>query len=227
MLSQEKSIRSFVRRQGRMTRAQNEAIDVLSSKYCIDYQMQTIDINNYFDQPAPIVLEIGFGMGSSLLEMAQHHPEMNFLGIEVYRPGIGSLLSAMEKNSVHNIRVICADAVEVLNHMIKDNSLSRVQIFFPDPWPKKRHHKRRLIQLPFIQLIYPKLKSQGILHLATDWQPYAEHMLQVINEFKGFNEISESTLKRPLTKFEKRGNKLGHEIWDGVFVNNDNASNPT
>lgn len=219
MSSQDKSIRSFVRREGRITSAQKNAINELSSKYCIEFQQRLLDIHLHFPREAPLVLEIGFGMGDSLLEMAQLEADNNFLGIEVYRPGIGSLIAAIEKNAVTNIRVICADAVEVMKFMIPDNSLSRVQIFFPDPWPKKRHHKRRLIQLPFVELVYQKLKPQGLLHLATDWQPYAEHMQSVLSECNGFTDISTSNLSnRPVTKFEKRGHRLGHGVWDLVFL---------
>jgi tRNA (guanine-N7-)-methyltransferase len=175
-----------------------------------------------FGREAPVVLEIGFGMGASLVTMAKAAPEKNFIGIEVHRPGVGRLLHLMAEQGVDNIRAYCDDAVEVLAQCIPDASLDGVQIFFPDPWHKKKHNKRRLIQPEFVQKLRKKLKVGGVIHLATDWQDYAEQMLEVMSTAEGFrNQAGKGYAprpdSRPLTKFEARGERLGHGVWDLLF----------
>lgn len=219
-----RKIRSFVRREGRLTPGQRYALEELYEHYGLDEAAANLNLAELFPKSAPIILEIGFGMGQSLLAQATHHPEQNFLGIEVHRPGVGALLAGAEKAKLNNIRVFCADAVEVLNKHISDNSLAGVQIFFPDPWPKKRHHKRRLVQAEFIALLVKKLQPGGFIHCATDWQNYAEHMLEVLGACPNLQNQSqdhtycERPAHRPLTKFEQRGLKLGHGVWDLIFI---------
>jgi len=221
--SQKRRIRSFVRREGRMTTGQKKAFETLWSVYGLNPEETLTDIHAPFGRQAPVVLEIGFGMGDSLAQQAASQPQTDFIGIEVHRPGVGHLLSLIGTQALTNIRLYCADAVEVLTRCIPDASLNGVQIFFPDPWPKKRHHKRRLIQKPFIQLLANKLAPQGSLHLATDWENYAEHMLLVMNGCEEFINTSangqyvERPASRPLTKFENRGQRLGHGVWDLVW----------
>ncbi|WP_455209668.1 tRNA (guanosine(46)-N7)-methyltransferase TrmB [Kaarinaea lacus] len=221
-----RTIRSFVRREGRMTIGQKKAYETLWPQFGLAPDQKLTAIDALFARTAPVVLEIGFGMGDSLAQQAITQSQNNYIGIEVHRPGVGHLLSLIAKHELHNIRIYCADAVEVLKHCIPDNSLDTVQIFFPDPWPKKRHHKRRLVQLPIVKLIATKLKTGGTLHLATDWQNYAEHMLEVLNTCSELTNIStngpyvERPDSRPLTKFESRGKRLGHGVWDLVFRKN-------
>ncbi|WP_294845267.1 tRNA (guanosine(46)-N7)-methyltransferase TrmB [uncultured Gilliamella sp.] len=216
-----RTIRSFVLRQGRLTKGQEHALTHLWPIFGIDYQSGT---NIEFNHSQPTVLEIGFGMGASLVEMAKAAPNKNFIGIEVHKPGVGACLMAIEDNQLSNLKVMCHDAVEVLENMIPDNSLDKVQIFFPDPWHKARHNKRRIIQPAFVNLISQKLKSGGILHLATDWQHYAEHMLEVLSNADAFTNLSPTNdyvprpEDRPITKFEKRGQNLGHGVWDLQFI---------
>lgn len=216
-----RTIRSFVLRQGRLTKGQEQALTHLWPIFGIDYQSGT---NIEFNHSQPTVLEIGFGMGASLVEMAKAAPSKNFIGIEVHKPGVGACLMAIEDNQLSNLKVMCHDAVEVLENMIPDNSLDKVQIFFPDPWHKARHNKRRIIQPEFVNLISQKLKSGGILHLATDWQHYAEHMLEVLSNADAFTNLSPTNdyvprpEDRPITKFEKRGQNLGHGVWDLQFI---------
>lgn len=181
------------------------------------------DFAQVFGRQAPLTLEIGFGMGHSLLEMAQATPGHDFIGIEVHRPGVGSLLSGLLAEGVNNVRVYSCDALEVLKTCVPDSSLDRLLLFFPDPWHKSRHHKRRIVQPEFAQLVRSKLKVGGIFHLATDWEPYAEHMLEVLNVAPGFMNLSADQtsvprpLERPVTKFERRGERLGHGVWDLKF----------
>lgn len=216
-------IRSFVRRQGRLTKGQQHALDHFWPVKGVEYQSEPVDLPTLFGRDAPVVLEIGFGMGASLVSMAQANPQQNFLGIEVHSPGVGACLSAAEEAGVENLRVMCHDAVDVLNHMIPDNSLRMVQLFFPDPWHKARHNKRRIVQLPFAELVLRKLKLGGVFHMATDWEAYAEHMLSVMNDIAGYKNQSETRdyvprpASRPLTKFEQRGQRLGHGVWDLMF----------
>lgn len=214
-------IRSFVIRAGRMTAAQQSGLELLPQKGLLR-EHGMLDGEKVFGRKAPIVLEIGFGMGTSLLQMAQAAPEKNFIGIEVHRPGVGKLLHDMTDAGIDNIRVYCDDAVEVLQQCIADDSLDAVQIFFPDPWHKKRHNKRRLIQPEFVQLLHRKLKKEGVLHVATDWQDYAEHIFTVMQAAPNFRNCAGEDYAprpeyRPKTKFEQRGERLGHGVWDIIF----------
>jgi len=214
-------IRSFVLRQGRVSNAQRRAVDTLSSVYGVAYAAGALDFERLFGRGAPTILEIGFGMGETTAQIAQAHPENNYLGIEVHTPGVGSLLKQIAENGLTNLRLIQHDAVEVLEHMIAPASLAGAHIFFPDPWPKKRHHKRRLIQPAFVALLASRLAPDACLHAATDWQEYAEQILAVFaaepalaNTAPGFAPRPDY---RPLTKFESRGLRLGHGVWDIVF----------
>ncbi|GKX57173.1 tRNA (guanine-N(7)-)-methyltransferase [Leminorella grimontii] len=216
-------IRSFVRRQGRLTKGQQFALDNYWPTMGVEFEPQALDFTALFGREAPVTLEIGFGMGMSLVKMAQESPEQNFLGIEVHSPGVGACLSAAHEAELSNLRVMCHDAVEVLEKMIPDASLSRVLLFFPDPWHKARHHKRRILQTPFAMAILKKLKVGGVFHMATDWENYAEHMLEVMNALPAYRNLSvDGTYvprpdSRPLTKFELRGQRLGHGVWDLMF----------
>lgn len=217
-----RSIRSFVLRTGRMTTGQQRALDEYWSSKGLEREQGLLDFTQVFGRAAPVVLEIGFGMGLSLVAMAKAAPDRDFIGIEVHRPGVGKLLHAMSEEGVENIRAFCDDAVEVLGQCIADNSLAAVQIFFPDPWHKKKHHKRRLIQPDFVQLLRRKLAIGGVLHVATDWQDYAEYILAVLSAAEGFRNqagagYSPRPGQRPKTKFEMRGERLGHGVWDLLF----------
>ena len=219
-------IRSFVRREGRMTDPQKLALERRWSDYgiALPNQGEKLDFAEIFGRSQKTVLEIGFGMGASLLEMAEQHPETNYLGIEVHRPGVGKLLSGIEALSLSNLRVICDDAVMVLKDHIDDQSLDGIQIYFPDPWPKKRHHKRRLIKPDFVKLCSEKIKLGAYIHCATDWENYAQQMMTVLSEQPllvnqaGDDEYSPRPSWRPLTKFEARGQRLGHGIWDLIYT---------
>jgi len=216
-------IRSFVRRQGRLTKGQQHALDTLWPVMGVEYQAEPLDIASLFGRAAPTVLEIGFGMGTSLVTMAQQNPEQNFIGIEVHSPGVGACLMTAQEEGVNNLRVMCHDAVEVLETMIPDGSLDMVQLFFPDPWHKARHNKRRIVQPVFVELLRSKLKVGGVFHMATDWEPYAEHMLEVMTSLEDWQNLSQDNNyvprpeSRPVTKFEMRGQRLGHGVWDLMF----------
>lgn len=216
-------IRSFVRREGRMTPAQKRSIEDTLPRYGIDPAERALPFapDECFAQNGPLILEIGFGYGDSVIEQATANQDARFIGIEVHRPGVGHLLHRIESAGLENVRVVCDDAVSVLTHLFIPGRFDRIQIFFPDPWPKKRHHKRRLIQAPFVHLLAEHLKPGGQLHLATDWLPYAEQMLEVLrNERELINDARDYTERpdhRPLTKFERRGLDLGHSIRDLVF----------
>lgn len=218
-----RKVRSFVRRERRFTQEQQRAVDELMPRFGLVPTDEVFDLDVEFGRAAECHLEIGFGNGASLLAMAQANPDNNYLGIEVHRPGVCNVLLQIEKAGIGNIRVICADAVEVLNHNIADASLDAVYIFFPDPWHKKRHHKRRLVQAGFVELLHRKLKPGGLLHMATDWENYAMHMLAVMHAVSGFSnlatdgEFCERPVYRLLTKFEQRGLRLGHGVWDLLF----------
>jgi tRNA (guanine-N7-)-methyltransferase len=225
LISFPQRIRSFVRRDGRMTEAQKRVLEEVWPQFGLALTDGMLDLVKIFGRTAPCVLEIGFGSGHSLLEIARAHPEKNFIGIETYQPGIGMLLLKIEEFALSNIRIFYADAVEVLEKCIPQQSLDGVQIFFPDPWPKRRHHKRRLIQAEFILLVTDKLKAQGIFHLATDWEHYAHHMLQVLSQadtlvnLSGAGLFSSRSAQRPVvTKFEQRGTKSGRHIWELQFA---------
>ncbi len=217
-----RTIRSFVKREGRLTTAQQRALDTLWGDFGVD-EGALIDLNALFGRDAPKVIEIGFGNGDSLAKMAIAHPEQDYLGIEVHRPGVGHLLNLIAKHQITNLRVACMDAVELLNKQIADNSLSRVQLYFPDPWHKKRHHKRRIVQPEFIALLARKIAKHGYFHLATDWEHYAEHMLIDVSQNTDFQNCAETGQfiprpdYRPFTKFEQRGHRLGHGVWDLLF----------
>jgi tRNA (guanine-N7-)-methyltransferase len=218
-----RTVHSFVIRAGRMTEAQKAARDKLWPKFGLELANGLVQQEQVFGRMAPLVLEIGFGMGSSLVEMAKAAPEKDFIGIEVHPPGIGNLLKLVEQQQLNNVRVYQADARAVLEKCIADASLQCLQIFFPDPWHKKRHHKRRMLQADFISEVKPKLVAGGVIHLATDWQPYADQMMQVLSADAAFrNAAGENTYAtqhdRPSTKFELRGQKLGHGVWDLLFV---------
>ena len=217
-----RGIRSFVLRQGHMTAAQQRAIDHLWPQFGVDYQAAEADLAALFGRTAPKVLEIGFGMGTATAEIAKRLPEKDFLAIDVHGPGVGNLLKLAEEMQLPNIRVMRHDAVEVVENMLADGSLDGIHIFFPDPWHKKRHHKRRLIQPPFVAKLLPKLKVGGYIHLATDWEEYAVQMLEVLSSFDSLQntaaDYAPTPAYRPETKFEARGNRLGHGVWDLVFT---------
>ena len=217
-----RKIRSFVRRGGRLSEAQQRGLD--NPLYMVPVTDQPLDFTELYGNDRPVIIEIGFGMGHSLLTQAEAQPDMNFLGIEVHQAGIGSVISGIQSKQLTNIRLIDGDAVEILKSQIKDHSVHGVQIYFPDPWPKKRHHKRRLVQSAFVALVSSKLQPSGFIHCATDWQSYAEEMLTVLQQASQLQNQSatgsyiERPDSRPLTKFEQRGLSLGHGIWDLWFV---------
>lgn len=209
-------------RQGRISNAQQRAIETLLPRWGIPFRAQAIDLNTVFGREAPKILEIGFGMGETTATFAAAHPEIDLLGVEVHTPGVGSLLKRVAELGITNLRVIQHDAVEVVQHMIAPASLRGVHVFFPDPWPKKRHHKRRLLQPPFVSTLADRLQPGGYIHIATDWQEYAEQVLEVLqaeplvkNTVQAF---SPRPAHRPMTRFEKRGLRLGHGVWDIVFL---------
>ncbi len=216
-------IRSFVRREGRLTPGQQRAMDELFPSFGIEQGDKILDLDTIFGRTAPRILEIGFGNGESLAEIAKNHPENDYLGIEVHRPGVGHLLQLIEEQGLTNLRVMSEDAVEIMEQQIPDGSLDALYLFFPDPWHKKKHHKRRQVNPSWAQLVRRKLKLGGRLHMATDWEHYAEWMLEVLSGAEGFRNTSESgdyvpkPDYRPETKFERRGLRLGHGVWDLVF----------
>jgi tRNA (guanine-N7-)-methyltransferase len=219
-LPERRAIRSFVLRQGRLSNAQRRAHAELLPVYGVPYSPAVLDLGRVFGRAAPKILEIGFGMGETTARIAHEHPENDYLGIEVHTPGVGSLLKRVAELGLKNLRVIQHDAVEVLQHMISPGALDGVHIFFPDPWPKKRHHKRRLVQAPFLALLASRMKAGATLHLATDWEDYAQQMLEALSAEPALANAAEgfaSASVRPRTKFEDRGRTLGHRIWDLVF----------
>lgn len=225
--TQHRRIRSFVLRQGRLTKGQERALETGWPSYGVDYRQTMLDLSQLFGRgDSKKILEIGFGMGDATAQIAQTLPDSDFLAVEVHTPGVGSLLKLIQEQALTNIRIVQHDAVEVLQNMLPDASLDGVHIFFPDPWHKKRHHKRRLIQAEFVKLLCSKLKIGGYLHVATDWQEYAEWVLEVLHAepqlqnmaAKESNGYAEKPEYRPLTKFENRGLKLGHGVWDLVFT---------
>lgn len=220
-MEHQRPIRSFVLRQGRLTAAQERAVDTLLPTFGIPYAAAPLDLEAAFGRPAPKILEIGFGMGGATAQIAAANPDKDYLGIEVHTPGVGNLLKLMQEQQLANVRVVQHDAVEVLQQMISDDALDGVHIFFPDPWPKKRHHKRRLLQAEFVALLCRKLKPGGYLHFATDWEEYAQWTLEVLRAEPRLqntaNDYAPRPEYRPLTKFEQRGLNLGHGVWDLIF----------
>lgn len=215
-------IKSFIRRIGRMTTAQRQALESLWDKYSLDHE-KICDFTMIFGRSAPVVLEIGFGNGESLAKTAEDNPDIDYIGIEVHRPGVGNLMAQLERKGICNVRVFYHDAIEVLEKCIPEHSLSAVHLFFPDPWHKRKHHKRRIVRPSFIKLIAAKLTHGGYFHAATDWQHYAQHMLKILSVAEQFdNQSAEKNfcprpVYRPLTKFEQRGLRLGHGVWDLIF----------
>lgn len=220
-VSHVRGIRSFVLRQGHMSTAQQRAIDTLWPHFGLNYQATPVNLATVFGRQAPVVLEIGFGMGVATAQIAHTLPDTDFIAVDVHGPGVGNLLKLIDEQGLRNIRVMRHDAVEVVRHMLAPQSLDGIHIYFPDPWPKKRHHKRRLIQDAFVGELVPALKSGGYLHLATDWEEYAVQMLEVLNRQSTLRNtaagFAEKPAYRPTTKFEARGHKLGHGVWDLVF----------
>jgi len=220
-------IKSFVLRRGHLSDAQRAAHTQLSPHYTVAFQTRPFQQHELFGRNAPLFLEIGFGMGHTTADIATQRPSDNFLGVEVYTPGVGSLLRHIHERQLTNVRIIQHDAVDVVRHMIAPESLAGIHIYFPDPWPKKRHHKRRLIQAPFVALLASRLQPEGYLHCATDWQDYAEQMLAVMGaEAQLTNSVAGYATKpswRPETKFERRGLRLGHGVWDLMFLRRSTA----
>jgi tRNA (guanine-N7-)-methyltransferase len=218
-----RTIKSFVMRAGRMTEGQQRGLEQGLPRFGLELSDGLRDFDQVFGRHAPRTFEIGFGMGHSTLEMAAAAPEQDFIGVEVHRPGVGALLNGLLTQHMDNVRVYSCDALEVLRQCVADASLDRVLLFFPDPWHKSRHHKRRIVQPAFAELVRSKLRSGGVLHMATDWQPYAEHMLEVMNAAPGYrNQAADGQYvprpeERPVTKFERRGERLGHGVWDLKF----------
>lgn len=224
-------IRSFVHRRGHITQGQRLALETLSERWVLPFKASELNFESAFGRKAPVILEIGFGMGETTATIASNHPDTDFLGVEVFNAGVGKLLTRIEEQALQNIRIIQHDAVEVLQSMIASDSLAGVHIFFPDPWPKKRHHKRRLIQPPFINLLASRIAPGGYLHCATDWEHYAHQMLEVLgasdpltNTCEGFCPRPEH---RPLTKFEARGLRLGHGVFDLIFKRKEAVASKT
>ncbi len=224
-----RKIRSYVRREGRITPGQQEAFAANWTAFSIPFP-STPDWSSVFKRTAPLAIDIGFGNGESVVALAEAYPEWNIIGIEVYRSGVGQLFRQLQEKNITNVRVICHDAVEVLQTAFAAQTLQRAQIFFPDPWPKKRHHKRRLVQGNFITLLTERLVAGGVLALATDWQDYAEQMLEVLSAEMLLNNTAATFADRdsirPLTKFEQRGQRAGHQIWDLNFVKTARTPHP-
>ena len=214
-------IRSYVLRQGRFSPAQQRAYAELLPRLGVPYRPEPLNFRDIFGREAPVVVEIGSGMGETTARIARANPGTDYLAVEVHAPGVGSLLRMLAENGAANVRVIQHDAVEVMREMIPEGALAGIHVFFPDPWPKKRHHKRRLIQPAFAALAVARLAAGGYLHVATDWQDYAEHVLAVLSATPGLRNTAEAFAPRPATrpetKFERRGLKLGHGVWDIVF----------
>jgi len=219
-----RTVRSFVKREGRLTKGQAHALENFWSEMGLNHEDGMIDSKALFGNENPVTLEIGFGMGKSLVEMAKNAPDINFLGIEVHRPGVGACIALAQEEGVKNLKVYEHDAIEILADCIPEQSLTTVQLFFPDPWHKKKHHKRRIVQPEFVETIRQKLKVGGVFHMATDWENYAECMLEDMQSAPGYNNLSQTNDyvprpdSRPLTKFEQRGHRLGHGVWDLQFA---------
>ncbi|RZS56708.1 tRNA (guanosine(46)-N7)-methyltransferase TrmB [Sphaerotilus mobilis] len=225
-----RAIRSFVLRAGRMGTGQQKALADLSPRFVVPYRPESLDVAQTFGRQADTIVEIGFGMGGATAEIAAARPGEDFIGIEVHTPGVGALLKLIGERGLSNLRIVQHDAVEVLEHMVTPGSLAGVHVFFPDPWHKKKHNKRRLIQSGFVAKLVSRLKPGGYLHCATDWQPYAEQMLAVLSAEPGLVNTTDEAVGyaprpdyRPLTKFEQRGIRLGHGVWDLVFRRREDA----
>lgn len=217
----DRRIRSFVTRAGRLSTGQARALEEFGPQFCLPYRQETLDAAQAFGRPAPIILEIGFGMGETTATIAGGMPEKNFIGVEVHTPGVGSLLKLIGERKLDNLRLIQHDAFEVVTHMIAPLSLAGVHVFFPDPWHKARHNKRRLIQPSFVALLASRIAPGGYLHCATDWEEYAQQMLEVLSAEASLANTADAYAPRPhyrpVTKFENRGLRLGHGVWDLVF----------
>ncbi|MGB4072586.1 tRNA (guanosine(46)-N7)-methyltransferase TrmB [Pseudomonas sp.] len=224
--SKHRAIKSFVMRAGRMTEGQQRGLDQGWPKFGLQLEDGLRDFDQVFGRSAPRTFEIGFGMGHSTLEMAAASPEQDFIGVEVHRPGVGALLNGLMTQNLSNMRVYSCDALDVLRNCVADASLDRLLLFFPDPWHKAKHNKRRIVQPAFAELVRQKLKVGGVLHMATDWQPYAEYMLEVMSVAPGYQNLAADgqyvprPQERPTTKFERRGERLGHGVWDLKFQRN-------
>ena len=223
-ISHPKTIKSFVTRAGRTTTGQTKALQALGPRFVLPFQPMALLMEDMFGRAAPVIFEIGFGMGDATAQIAAARPDDNFLCCEVHEPGVGALLKRMGEQQIENIRILQHDAVEVLTHMLTPDSLDGVHIFFPDPWHKSRHHKRRLIQTPFVKQLLHRMKPGAYLHVATDWLPYAQQILSVLQLEPGLVNTStradayaDRPAYRPLTKFENRGLRLGHGVWDLLF----------
>jgi len=220
-------VRSFVRREGRLTRGQQRALDRLWPRFGIPEQDIPLDLDVLFGRQAPTVLEIGFGNGEHLADMAQAHPELNLIGVEVHRPGVGHLLQLLEQRGLSNVRVVIGDAQDLLRLRLRDGALARILVLFPDPWPKRRHHKRRLIQAGFLELAASRLRPGGILQLATDWADYAAHVDRLMGQTDAFEPVTDELdrrsvpLSRSPTRFERRGMRLGHQIHERLYRRRD------
>ena len=218
-----RKVRSFVKREGRLTNGQAKALELYWPTMGLNHSDGRLDFALLFGNSNPVVLEIGFGMGKSLVEMAQNAPELNFIGVEVHKPGVGACIALAQEQGVTNLKVYEHDAIEVLADCIPEKSLSKVQLFFPDPWHKKKHHKRRIVQPEFVESIRQRLEVGGVFHMATDWENYAECMLEDMQASPGYQNLSQTNDyvprpdSRPLTKFENRGQRLGHGVWDLQF----------
>lgn len=218
-------VRSYVIRGGRLTSGQARALEALWPRFGIETRPGEgpIDFDSLFGRKAPVIVEIGFGNGEATWRAAQAHPEQDFIGVEVHRPGVGRLLMALDDKRLGNVRVACQDAVEFIGDSIAPNSLAGVRIYFPDPWPKKRHHKRRLVQPPFVETLVSRMAPGALLHLATDWAPYAEHMTGVLAANPALRNVAETgdysprPEWRPETRFERRGKRLGHRVYDLLY----------
>ncbi len=218
-----RSVRSFVRRNGRLTASQRQALKELWPQYGLEFEEEALDFALLFGRQAPTTLEIGFGNGDTLVQQARESPQTNFLGLEVHGPGLGHCLIGAREAGLKNLHLIAHDAIDVLQHQVPNNSLQRINLYFPDPWPKKRHHKRRIVQASFLALCADRLTAGGSLHIATDWANYAEHIDTLVKDLTQFavgerrEHDGDQPLDRPRTKFEQRGLQQGHRIWDWRF----------
>ena len=219
---EKRPVRSYILRQGRLTKYQESGIKKFAPKYTIPFQKKLLNFDQVFHKKNKIILEIGFGMGDTTFKMAQEKLDSNFLAVEVHSPGVGSLLNKINLSQLENLKIIQHDAIEVMNEMIPNKSLDGIHIFFPDPWPKKKHHKRRLLKNSFLKLMEIKLSQSGCIHIATDWEAYALEIITLVGESKSYKilnrDFNVKPQSRPLTKYENRGLRLGHQVWD-IIIN--------